>query len=202
MVPQFKNLGSTKTSQGDCSMDICCRIAMAKNRMTSLSNIWKDKSISENLKIKLVKTLVWTVMTYGSEGWTLKSKDIKGLMQQKCGFFRRMLRISWKEKRTNASILGELNVLPELLNTIKSRKLSFFGHVCRSKCTLMKDVIQGKMEGKRERGRPKTNYIGNIREWTRMDNRMLYDAVADREKWADVCRRQVRAANVTDDDAG
>ena len=73
----IKNEEIEKVPHFNCSMDICCRIAMAKNRMTSLSNIWKDKSISENLKIKLFKTLVWTVMTYGSEGWTLKRKDIK-----------------------------------------------------------------------------------------------------------------------------
>ena len=68
-VDYFKYLGSIKTDSSDCTTDINSRIGMAKNRMTELNTIWKDKSITLQLKIKLVTCLTWTVMTYGTEGW-------------------------------------------------------------------------------------------------------------------------------------
>ena len=73
--------------------------------MTKLNTIWKDKSITLQLKIKLVKCLTWTVMTYGTEGWTLKAKQIKKIQSAEMGSYRRMLRVSWREKRTDESIL-------------------------------------------------------------------------------------------------
>ena len=107
--------------------------------MTELNTIWKDKSITLQLKIKLVKCLTWTVMTYSTEGWTLKAKQIKKIQSAEMWFYRRMLRVSWIEKRTDESILKELCMKRELVNFIKKRKLSFIGHACRSKCSLMKD---------------------------------------------------------------
>ena len=76
-VKHFKYLGSIKTDDADCSKDINTRIGMAKKRMVDLNNIWKDKTIGKQLKVKIVKCLIWTVTTYGAEGWTLKKKDEK-----------------------------------------------------------------------------------------------------------------------------
>ena len=81
-------------------------------------------------------------------------------------FYRRMLRISWKDKKTNISILQELNTKRELVYTIVKRKMTYFGHAMRHpKCLLMKDVITGKTNGKRGRGRPRTSYMKNLSDW-------------------------------------
>ena len=68
-------------------------------------------------------------------------------------FYRRMLRVSWRDKRTDESILKELGTKRELVNFIKKRRLSFVGHACRSECSLMKDIMQGKVEWKKRKGR-------------------------------------------------
>ena len=71
-VEHFKYLGSITTQNGFCTKDINARLAMGKQRMIQLENIWKDKNISMALKLKLLKCLIWTFMTYGAEGWTLR----------------------------------------------------------------------------------------------------------------------------------
>ena len=81
---------------------------MAKKRMLELTNIWKDRAVPNKLKVKLIKTLVWTVMMYGSEGWTLRNSDEKKIRGTKMCFYRRLLHVSWTQKRTNRSILEEL----------------------------------------------------------------------------------------------
>ena len=132
----------------------------------------------------------------------MRKRDEKKINSAEMWFYRRLLRVSWKQKRTDENILTELGVKRQLLDTIKKRKLSFFGHICRNKCTLMKDIIQGKMEGRRGRGRPKTAYMDNIREWTGRNNREIYAMTEDREEWRAAVQRAVRAANVSTSDAG
>ena len=87
--------------------------------MTELNTIWKDKSITLQLKIKLGKCLTWTVRTYGTEGRTLKTKQIKKTQSAEMWFYRRMLRVIWREKRTNESILKELGTKRELATLSK-----------------------------------------------------------------------------------
>ncbi|GFO42981.1 endonuclease-reverse transcriptase [Plakobranchus ocellatus] len=82
------------------------------------------------------------------------------------------------------------------------RKLTFFGHTCRSKCTLMKNILQGRMEGKRQRGRPRINYFDNIKSWTQMTTREIYDVILERDVWRQMVHEAVRAANVLGNDAG
>ena len=201
-VERFKYLGSIKTESGEVSTDINTRIGMAKKRMLDLVNIWKDKTITLSLKIKLLKCLVWTVMTYGAEGWTLKKKDEKRINSAEMWFYRRLLRISWKEKRTDENILEEIGCTRELLSSVKKRKLTYFGHACRSKCQLMKEIIQGKCEGKRQRGRPKLSYYDNIIVWTGAESRDIYDTICERDDWRKLVYTATRAANVPGSDAG
>ena len=153
-------------------------------------------------QIKLVKCLTRTVMTYGTEGWTLKAKQIKKTQSAEMWFYRRMLRASWKEKRTDESVLKELGTKRELVNFIKKRKLSFIGHACRSKCSLMKNIMQGKVEGKRGRGRPRMQYIDNAKSWTRKSASEIFETTANRDGWRETLSEAVRAANVQHSDVG
>ena len=156
-VKQFKYLGSLKSTEGDCSKDVNARIAMAKKRMCELTTLWKDRSIPVALKMRLVKTLVWTVLSYGAEAWTLKVRDERKITSMEMWLWRRMLRISWMEKRTDNSILQELEIKRELLGHVRKRKLTYYGHLCRDHgCQLTKTVVEGYVEGRRRRGRPET----------------------------------------------
>ena len=168
--------------------------------MVDLGNIWNAIKISTALKIRIMKCLVWTVLTYGSDGWALRKQDEDRINSAEMWMYRKMLKVRWDKKRTNESIppvLDELHIERELLTEIKKKKLSFFGHICRSKCTLMKDVVQGSLEAKRKHGRPRTHYTQNIREWTKRDMQEIYRTVDNRDEWREMVRKAMRAANTS-----
>ena len=114
---------------------------------------YADRGIRKELKMKLIKALIWPAITYVAEGWTLNKDDERRLEADEMWCYRRMLWISWTEKRTNKSILNELQTRRELLAQIIKRKTPLFGHACRNnKCNLLKTCIPGMMPGKRRRG--------------------------------------------------
>ena len=154
-VNSFKYLGAIKTSKGNCSEDFKAIIRRAKKYSMELDTIWKYRGIRKELNIKLVKAIIRPVITYGAEVWTLKKDDERRLEAAEMWCYRRLLRISWMEKRTNKGILHELQTRRELLAQIIKRKMAFFGHACRNnKCNLVKTCILGMMPGKRRRGAP------------------------------------------------
>ena len=202
-VFDFIYLGSTKTHNGDCKNDVVRRIAMAKSKMVDLKNIWKDKDLSLKLKLKIMKVLVWTTVTYGAEGWTLKSDETKKIQAAEMWFHRRLINVTYKDRRTNKSILNELNIKRELFGQVVKRKLTYYGHLSRKKnLNLTKCIVQGKPEGKRGQGRPRMAYIDNIRQWTGLSAHAAFQAALDRDGWREVTRRAVQAANALTDDAG
>ena len=101
-------------------------------RMQELASLSKDRGLRQEVKVKLVKTLVKPVVTYGAEAWTIKKADENRIEAMEMWRYLRMLRIRWTDKRTNISILEQLNVKRELLRSIKRRKLRFYGHAYRS----------------------------------------------------------------------
>ena len=107
----FNYIGSLKSADGNCSKDTRSRIGMAKKRMPELVPIWKARGINKDLKMKLLRTLVWTVLTYGAEGWTRTKTVEKRIESAKLWIYRRMLRFSWTEHRTDESSLTELIII-------------------------------------------------------------------------------------------
>ena len=201
-VENFTYLGSSKAQNGDCKPDIVRRIAQGKTKMIALKNIWKDKDLSTNLKIKIMKTLVWTTMTYGAEGWTLKTEEKRRVQAAEIWCYRRLLNITWKDKKPNSEILKELEKERELYGIIVKRKLTYFGHMSRNtNSSITKIIVQGKVEGKRGRGRPKISYMDNVRLWTGMSTQSVFKATLDRESWRNKCWESSRAANALLDDA-
>ena len=99
--------------------------------MIDLQVIWNDTNLSIQLKMKLVKTLIWSALVYGAESWTLFKADVNRIMAAEMWFWRRMLNINWKQKRTNASVLLELGTERQLLGKVISLKMGYFGHTVR-----------------------------------------------------------------------
>ena len=191
VVEHFKYLGSLKSADVNCNKDTRCRIGMAKKRILDLVPIWKDRGNNKDLKMKLVRSLVWTVLTYGAEGWTLTTADEKRIHSAELWIYRRILRVSWTEHKTDESILIELCTTRQLLGFVVRRKLSFFGHTIRDGgCELVKCVIQGKVIGKRRRGRPKTSYSSNITKRTSVSTERITRETRDHAGW----RRLIRCA--------
>ena len=184
-VDDMKYLGSIKESDGSCSKDVKTRIAMAKRKMIDLNNIWKDRGIPTVLKVQLLKSLIWPVMMYGCEAWKLRSDEVNKINAAELWFYRRLLRVSWTDKRTNESILSELKTERILAIEIDKRRLRYVGHAVRHKNTsLMSTVLMGRVEGKRKQGRPAKNLPGNLIDASGCSGlQAMVDKCRDRDGW-------------------
>ena len=126
-------LGATIKATYNDSKEIRKRLSSAINAVIALSHTWKNKSISTKTKKRLLNTFVFPIATYGSECWVVKQSDRKRPASFELWSYRRLLRVSWTEHRTNDSILNQLEIRAEdqLLNCIDRRKLAFLGNVVR-----------------------------------------------------------------------
>src|SRR5271163_165261 len=110
--------------------------------MTGLSKIWKDKDLRVSIKCRLVRVMVFPISTYGCETWTLNKANKNKINAFEMWCWRRLLRIPWTAKRTNASVMKEIGGKTKLLATVLRLKMSYFGHVIRGE-GLEKDVMLG-----------------------------------------------------------
>ena len=124
-----------------------------------------SRKISMKLRHRLLVCYVFSVILYGCETWTLTKALMDKIEACEMWFLRRMGKISWKQKMKNEDVLKNLETEKTLLNTIKERKLKFFGHIKRHD-SIMKNILEGKMEGRRPRGRPRAQWCDNIKEWS------------------------------------
>ena len=113
------------------------------------------------------EALVWPVATYGCESWTLRKNEEGRLDAFEMKGLRKVLQVSWTAKKTNEWVLNKVGVKKKLLDTIKARKLAYYGHTMRKQGScLEKEIMQGTMPGARRRGRPRTAWMNNIKTWT------------------------------------
>ena len=118
-------------------------------------------------------------------------------------FHRRLLNITYKDRKTNESVLKDLGTQRELFGQVVKRKLTYFGHMSRkNNLNLTKSIVQGKPCGKKGQGRPRMAYMDNVRQWTGLSAHAAFQAALNREGWRKVTRKAVRAANALMDDAG
>ena len=128
-----------------------------------MAPLWKSQSTE--LKWRTLKACIFPVEIYGCKAWTISKTDKKKITSFEMKCYRKILRISWTERKTNASVLEQLGVkAPQLLNLIKKQKLSYFGHIKRQN-TLEKLFLEGTCEGRRDRGRPRRRWTQDIGEW-------------------------------------
>ena len=134
-------------------------------------------------KIRLIKALIWPIATYSHESWTLG----KGMRNRLDAFemwtLRRMLRISWQEHRTNESILQQCRITRQLLRNILRGQLKYFGHIRRKQDSLEKIVMEGRVEGKRGKGRPLNSLSGNMKMWSGKGLVELAALAQNRSRW-------------------
>ena len=194
-VEQFKYLGYMITSDAKCSTEIKRRITMAKASFNKMSPILKNRNISMNTIMKILKCYVWSTLLYGCECWTITKDSENKIEATEMWFLRRLLRVSWKEKKSNEVVLDEAHVGRSMLKTIRKRQMQFLGHLNRHK-GLEHLALTGKIEGKRGRGRPRTTYLGNLNKWVTgkdQGNIAFLRASEQRNEWKamidDVCRR-------------
>ena len=145
-------LGSRITADGDCSHDIKRHLLLGRKVMTNLDSILKSRNITLSTKLCLVKALVFPVVMYGCESWTIKKIGGQKIDSFKLWCWRRLLRVLWTARRSNQSILKEISPEYSLEGLRLKLKLQYFGHLMRRTDSLEKTLMLGKIEGGRRRG--------------------------------------------------
>ena len=149
-VDTFPYLGSLITEDGECMTEFCTRLSKGQAIGALLQKMWKSHSIPISTKMRLMKVLVWPVAMYGCESWTLRKNEEARLDAFEMKGLRRILRVSWTAKKTNEWVLNKAVVKKELLDTVKARKLAYYGHTMRKSVScLEKEMMQGTMPGAR-----------------------------------------------------
>ena len=143
-------LGSKITVDGNCSHEIKRHLILCKKAMTNLDSILKRRDITLPTQVHLVKAMVFPVVMYGCESWTIKKADCRRIDAFELWCWRRLLRVPWTARRSNHSILKELN--PEYLLEGLMLKLQSFDHLMRRADSLEKTLMLGKIEGRRRKG--------------------------------------------------
>ena len=145
--------GSSKiTADGDCSHEIKRRLLLGRKVMTNLDSIFKGRDITLPTKVHLVKAMVFPVVMYGCESWTAKKAERQRIDAFELWCWRRLLRVPWTARRSNQSILKEINPGCSLEGLMLKLKLQYFGHLMAKTDTFEKTLMLGKVEGRRRRG--------------------------------------------------
>ena len=145
-----------------------------------LNDICRASHHSQLAEIRLVNNLIFSVFLYGCESWTIRKKERKKIDALELWCWRKLLKISWIDKITNANVLAQIQPVISLKGKVNKQKLSYFGHIMRSEDSLEKSILVGKCEGERKRGRQRMRWLGNVKEVTGKDLKELKEMVQDK----------------------
>ena len=140
------------TADGDCSPEIKRCLLLGRKVMTNLDSIFKSRDITLPAKVHLVKAVVFPVVMYGCESWTVKKAEYQRIDAFELWCWRRLLRVPWTVRRSKQSILKEISPQFSLEGLMLKLKLQYFGHLRQSTDSLEKTLMLGKIEGRRRRG--------------------------------------------------
>ena len=151
-VSHFIFWGSKITADGDCSHEIKRHLLLGRKVMTNLDSIFKSRDIILPTKVHLVKAMVFSVVMYACESWTVKKAEHGRIDAFELWCWRRLLRVPWTARRFNQSILKEISPGCSLERLMLKLKLQYFGHLMRRVDSLEKTLMLGGIEGRRRRG--------------------------------------------------
>ena len=166
-VADFVFLGSKIAADGDCNHEIKGRLLLGRKVMTNLESILKSRDITLSIKVCLVKAMVFPVVMYGCESWTVKKAECRRIDAFELWCWRRLLRVPRTARRSNQSILKEIGPGCSLEGLILKLKLQYFGHLMRKADSCENTLMLGKIEGRRRRGQQRMRWLmASPTQWT------------------------------------
>ena len=177
-------LGDSKiTTDDDCSNDIKRHLLLGRKVMTNRDSIFKSKDITLPTNVRLVKAMVFPLVKYGCENWTLKKAGQRRINAFELWCWRRLLRVPWTARRSNQSVLKEISPGISLEGMMLKLKLQYFGHLMRRVDSLEKTLMLGGIGGKRRRGRQRMRWLDGINDSMDMPLSELLELVMERKPW-------------------